>query len=44
MKQVPEVFSFMLGAWNERDLDKIRSHVDKCMSDKIVFADPDNFV
>jgi hypothetical protein len=44
MKQVPEALSFMLGAWNERDLDKIRSHVDKCMSDKIVFADPDNFV
>lgn len=44
MKQVPEALSFMLGAWNERNLDKIRSHINKCISDKIVFADPDNFV
>lgn len=44
MNKVPEVFAKMLAAWNERDLDKIRSHVDKCMADNIVFADPANFV
>lgn len=44
MKQTPEVFKFMLEAWNERDLDKIRSHVDKCVAENIVFADPTNFV
>lgn len=34
----------MLDAWNEKDLDQIRVHVDKCMAENIVFADPTNFV
>ena len=34
----------MLDAWNERDLDQIRVHVDKCIAENIVFADPSNFI
>ena len=34
----------MLDAWNEQRLDKIRVHVDKCIAENIVFADPSNFI
>ena len=44
MKQIPEAFSNMLAAWNERDLTQIRTHIDKSIAENIVFADPANFI
>jgi nuclear transport factor 2 (NTF2) superfamily protein len=44
MQQIPAAFNFMLDAWNERDLDQIRPHVDKCIAENVVFADPSNFI
>lgn len=44
MNQIPEAFYFVSAAWNERDLTKIRSHVDKSIAENIVFADPSNFI
>ena len=44
MNQTPDAFADMLAAWNERDLDKIRTHVDKSIAETVVFADPTNFI
>jgi nuclear transport factor 2 (NTF2) superfamily protein len=44
MNQIPEALTNMLAAWNERDLDEIRSFIDKSLAEDIVFADPSNFV
>ena len=44
MKQIPEAFTDMLAAWNERDLTQIRTHIDKSIEDNVVFADPTNFI
>lgn len=43
MSEIPNVFTDMTAAWNERDLNQIKSHVDKCMAENVVFADPVNF-
>lgn len=34
----------MLAAWNERDLDKIRDHLDVALSPDVTFADPNYYV
>ena len=44
MKQIPEVFADMLAAWNERDLSRVRAHIDKSIAENFVFADPTNFI
>jgi hypothetical protein len=44
MKQIPEAFTNISLAWNEKDLTKIRSCVDKSVTENIVFADPANFI
>ena len=44
MTQVPEAFGHMLAAWNERDPDAIRAHLDRALSDDVVFCDPNYLV
>ncbi len=44
MTQIPASLDAMLAAWNEHDLDRIRSHLDVALAPGVVFADPDNFV
>lgn len=44
MTDIPQAFEDMLAGWNETDLAKIRSHLDKALSPSVVFADPDNYV
>lgn len=44
MPETPDAFKFMLDAWNEKDLNQIRSHIDKCIAENVVFADPTNFI
>ncbi len=44
MNQLPECLTTMLAAWNERDVTAIRGHLDACLADDVVFADPDNLV
>jgi len=44
MKDAPESFAHLLAAWNERDLKKIRRHLDKALAKSIAFVDPANRV
>lgn len=44
MTELPACFDKMLAAWNEKDIDMIRGHLDASLADNVVFADPDNFV
>lgn len=44
MTKVPASLDAMLAAWNEKDLSRIRSHLDAALAETVVFADPDNFV
>jgi hypothetical protein len=39
---VPESFAHYLAAWNERDVDRIREHLDRSVASDVVFADPAN--
>ena len=43
MSTLPSSFDAMLAAWNERDPEKIRSHLDAALAPDVVFADPDNY-
>ena len=43
MTKIPAALDHMLAAWNERDLEKIRGHLDKALAADVIFADPDNF-
>lgn len=43
-QQIPQSFIFMLAVWNETDLDKIRTHLDRSLADNVIFADPENYV
>jgi nuclear transport factor 2 (NTF2) superfamily protein len=38
------VFAHLLAAWNERDPAKVRGHLDRAVSESVVFADPVNFL
>jgi nuclear transport factor 2 (NTF2) superfamily protein len=44
MKENRDSFKFMTEAWNERDMSRIRTHIDKSIAENIVFADPANFI
>ena len=44
LKQIPNSFTDMLAAWNERDLTQIQVHIDKSIAENVVFADPANFI
>ncbi len=44
MMENMDVFTNMLAAWNERDVCKIRVHIDKSLAENVVFADPTNFI
>ncbi len=36
----PESFDHMLAAWNERDPEKVRSHLERALAPDVVFIDP----
>jgi hypothetical protein len=40
MHELPPAFDHMLAAWNERDLEQIRSHLDRALAPEIHFVDP----
>ena len=40
MNPYPPTFDHMLAAWNERDLDKVRGHLDQALAPDICFIDP----
>lgn len=44
MKQIPEAFTNISLAWNEKDLTKIRSWLDLSVAENVVFADPSNYI
>lgn len=44
MADLPDSMRSMLAAWNEKDPEKIRSHLDKALSTDVVFADPNYLV
>ncbi|MGQ0543382.1 MAG: nuclear transport factor 2 family protein [Blastocatellia bacterium] len=44
MKKNANAFQVMLAAWNERNLNQIRGHVDNAIAENVVFADPTNFI
>lgn len=44
MKGIPEAFEHILAAWNERDLDRIGERASRCLAERVVFADPTNFI
>jgi hypothetical protein len=44
MKEIPVAFAAVSAAWNEKDLSKIRVHVEKSVTENVVFADPSNFI
>lgn len=37
---VPISFEHVMNAWNERDPEAIRSHLDQALSDDVTFVDP----
>ena len=40
MVSYPESFDHMLAAWNERDPEKVRGHLDKALAANVEFIDP----
>ena len=44
MQNIPEAFTNLSAAWSEKDVTKIRFHVDISVAENIVFADPANFI
>ncbi|MEO1594090.1 MAG: nuclear transport factor 2 family protein [Pseudomonadota bacterium] len=40
MSDHPEALDHMMAAWNERDQDQIRGHLDRALSADIRFVDP----
>lgn len=38
--QHPQSFDHMLAAWNEREPQKIRDHLDRALADDVEFIDP----
>jgi len=43
MRRMPEAMKHYWTMWNEVDLDRIRGHLDRAVSDDFLFADPINF-
>jgi len=44
MTALPPSLVSMLAAWNEKDPERIREHLDIALSPNIIFADPDNCI
>lgn len=44
MATVPASFAHYLAAWNERDVEKIRGHLELSLADDVTFIDPANQV
>jgi len=40
MPQHPESLDHMLAAWNEREPERVRAHLEKALSPEVVFIDP----
>ncbi|MFT7598811.1 MAG: hypothetical protein ACI8TP_001735 [Acidimicrobiales bacterium] len=40
MASYPEALDHMLGAWNERSPDRVRSHLEKALAPNVEFIDP----
>jgi hypothetical protein len=40
MSNIPSSFDHMLAAWNERDCEKIRGHLERALAPEIHFVDP----
>lgn len=40
MTALPESFTHLLAAWNERDTKRIREHLDKAVTKDVEFVDP----
>ena len=40
MSEIPNTLNRMLEAWNERDPEKIRTHLDAALSADVIFIDP----
>ena len=43
MDGLPEAFAHYLDMWNERDPGLVRGHLDKAVSEDMVFADPRDY-
>lgn len=39
----PEAFGHYLNMWNEREPDLVRGHLDRAVSEDMIFADPRDF-
>lgn len=44
MTDIPPSLVSMLAAWNEKDPECIREHLDAALSPDVLFVDPDNYV
>jgi hypothetical protein len=44
MAEYPESLDHMLAAWNERNLDRIRGHLEKALAANVLFCDPRSLV
>ena len=44
MSQYPETLDHMLAAWNERDPERIRDHLNRALTDDVEFCDPQHHV
>jgi hypothetical protein len=44
MKQNVNDYIETLAVWNERDLTRIRKHIDETIAENVIFADPNNFI
>ena len=44
MAETPEVLERMLAMWNERDLSKVRPHIEEVFDENVVFIDPANSI
>ena len=42
MSDIPESFFHYLAAWNEGDTGRIRAHLEKSVSPRVLFVDPAN--
>ena len=40
MPEIPEAFDHMLAVWNERDPERIRSHLERALAPDALFIDP----
>ena len=44
MKENVNDYIETLAVWNERDLTRIRKHIDETIAENVIFADPNNFI